>query len=162
MSPEMPTSRSTEELVEAAEERLVETRDLAERIAAVRGWAESSGGEIRVTVDGRGALVDLRLADSVRQSHPDEIARAITELATVATQMANRQSVNELGRTMGDRIVDMLPQMGIPDLMSSAPPPVTDFSAVAEDPPTGPLPLPAPPEDDDLQHFDFSRFRSDR
>ena len=158
VNPDVPVRRTTDELVDAAEERLAEAADLPERIAAVRGWAESAGGEVRVTVDGRGALVDLQFADSVRRADPDAIAHAIMELAALATQAANRQSANELGRAMGDRIVEMLPEMGIPDLMSIQPPPLAGRSAAIDHDP----PATSAESDDDLRGVDFSRFRSDR
>ncbi|QFZ21031.1 YbaB/EbfC family nucleoid-associated protein [Saccharothrix syringae] len=68
-----------------------DTREMGERLRAVRVTARDPGGLAEVTVDSTGALVGLRLTDRIGRVSPDVVARTIlAALGDARNQLADR------------------------------------------------------------------------
>ena len=176
--------RSTERLLADADERLRVTRDLPNRVEAIRGWAVNDQRSVRVTTTVHGALTDLEIAEQALHLGPDRLAQVIVRLAGEANRAALVQGVSELSPTLGDSGTTGLARaVGVGDLIEPDAPvvpyvPGVDPNAgtwtavdpdeqptlrVPKDQPTVRVVRDRPTESDDYAlGFDFSTLRSDR
>lgn len=72
----------------AASAALDRIRGLQEAMAAVRGSADSERGDVHVTAEGSGAMVELRLDPAALSRPADELGRVIVETAEAAARAA--------------------------------------------------------------------------
>ena len=85
---------------QASAQRMAEAgMELAERLRQVSAAAESTDGDVRVSVDHAGGLSGLTLADRAMRLEPEELSRLIVATSQLAqTRLA--QNVADLVRRM--------------------------------------------------------------
>ncbi|WP_016701508.1 YbaB/EbfC family nucleoid-associated protein, partial [Actinoalloteichus spitiensis] len=114
-----PTSRwavppTVDELRGRAEERRAGTSGLPAALAAVRGTGRDRDGTVVVTVDGRGALLDLRIDAAALAAGAEEVSARITRAASEAAADATQRSYNVLARALGDELTTAIENLGSP------------------------------------------------
>jgi DNA-binding protein YbaB len=75
--------------------------ELARRVAALTGHAESRDASIKVTVGASGQIEGLELDDSVRQLSGERLARQILSVMRSAQAHLSRQVADEVQATVG-------------------------------------------------------------
>lgn len=109
-----------DDVVASASAALDRMRDLRDALDSLRVDAVSGSGDIRVTVDGSGALVDLTLAPAAMSRPATDLGREIvstTEQAAREAFVRHGEIVREHG---ADAPVDTRPETG-PDAPTGAP-----------------------------------------
>ncbi len=86
----------------AASAALDRIREMQEAMAAVRGHADSEQGDVHVTAEGSGAMVDLRLDPSALSRSPGELGRVIVETAEAAAREAYERHLEVLAEYSSD------------------------------------------------------------
>lgn len=77
-----------DELMARVDRQLTMMRDLADKLKAVRGTAVSEDGTVTVTVDGNGAMLDLRLSEDIEGLSAREFGNLVTSTAAQAAREA--------------------------------------------------------------------------
>lgn len=158
-------SRTVDELLLAAQERVAATAEATRRTAAVREVSESDRGEVRAVVDGRGALVDLWLAPGTCGLDPALLGELVVLAATRAELLARQRCLTIMALAEGDVVAGRWEELCGPSPARAAGwDPVGDRLGTALTPPPAEAPTPPPPTDpdEDVLAFDFSSLRSDR
>jgi YbaB/EbfC DNA-binding family len=97
-------AREYEATMARARARAATIGDALDELAGVRGRARSPGGEADAVVDGRGALVALRLAASVTRLDPEVVGALIVDTAQAAALDAagrRRRMLDDLTLDLG-------------------------------------------------------------
>lgn len=87
----------------AASAALDRIRGLQEAMAAVRGSADSERGDVHVTAEGSGAMVELRLDPAALSRPADELGRVIVETAEAAARAAYERHLEVVADYSSDR-----------------------------------------------------------
>ena len=77
------------------------TTELSERLQQERASAESSGGEVAVTVDHSGGLADLRLSERAMRLSPSELGEIIMATSRRAQAKLAQQVADMVGSLYG-------------------------------------------------------------
>jgi len=108
-------SRTAEQLLDAAAERLAALERARREIATISELGESDGGEVQAVVDGAGALLDLRLAPGTVRMPPDALAALIVQAAARAAERATRRMHTIRALAEGDAIAHEWDRQQDPD-----------------------------------------------
>ncbi|MBF6327526.1 YbaB/EbfC family nucleoid-associated protein [Nocardia transvalensis] len=84
-------SYTMDEIQARAQRQLDRMRDLSDRMAGLRVSETSPDGAVTVTVDGNGALCDLRLSAAIARMSPQEFERIVVQTAGQAAAAAFAQ-----------------------------------------------------------------------
>ncbi|MFC4853454.1 YbaB/EbfC family nucleoid-associated protein [Actinophytocola glycyrrhizae] len=106
-----PLDRSTRQMIEDGRARQEALSKVDEVLATVTGTAHDRNGTVEVTVDGRGRLVRLRLAQEAARYGPDGLARLIVKVAAVAMDDATQSGYNKVALLLGDNLTYALEQL---------------------------------------------------
>jgi hypothetical protein len=169
----LPNGRpTTERLLADAEERLELAEQLPAKMAAIRGWAVNAPGNLRVTTNSLGEIVDLNIAEEVMRADPRALSAEILRLAGEAFRAATAAAIDQLAPVLGDeQALEMARATGLGDRIEPDAPvvPWHDGGPIAPESmqqPTGSIEDDASSanwqQDDDITAFDFTQFRSDR
>ncbi|GAA3017935.1 YbaB/EbfC family nucleoid-associated protein [Actinokineospora globicatena] len=108
MTERVPVERSTRQLIADGRARQEAMANVDTVLASVQGTAYDTHGSVRVTVDGRGKLVDLWLrADAVRWG-PEQLGRLVVAVADAALAQATQAGYNKLGPILGDSMTQAI------------------------------------------------------
>lgn len=158
MSEPMPQRRTADELMVAAEERLEAAEQLPARLESLVCSAENEDGTVLVEVNSHGALTRLALAEPALALGEVRLGEEIVRLAAEAHHRTLVETVGTLSYSLGDAAtLELARDLGLGDMIQDAAPAVHG-DAANELPPAHPM----ADEDEDIQSFDFSQFRSDR
>ncbi|PPK69711.1 YbaB/EbfC family nucleoid-associated protein [Actinokineospora auranticolor] len=102
MTDRVPVERSTRQLIEDGRARQQALASVDTVLADVRGTAHDNHGSVRVTVDGRGKLLDLWLRPDAVRWGPDQLGRLIVLVAEAAMDQATQAGYNKLAPILGD------------------------------------------------------------
>ncbi|AUS79319.1 hypothetical protein C1701_14160 [Actinoalloteichus sp. AHMU CJ021] len=105
---------TVDELRGRAEERRAGTSGLPAALAEVRGTGQDEHGTVTVTVDARGALLDLRIDAAALASGGAEVSARIARAASQAAAEATQRSYNVLARSLGDELTSAIENLGSP------------------------------------------------
>ncbi|WP_239003952.1 YbaB/EbfC family nucleoid-associated protein [Nocardia panacis] len=72
----------------SVQRRLYRLRDLADDMGAVTASETAPDGSVSVTVDGNGALVDLRFSQAISKMSPTDFEKALIDTAHAAAARA--------------------------------------------------------------------------
>ena len=103
--------RPTRQLIEDGRARQEALSKVDEILATVTGTAHDRNGTIEVTVDGRGKLKHLWLAQEAARYGPDGLARLIVKVAAVAMDDATQSGYNKVALLLGDNLTFALEQL---------------------------------------------------
>ncbi|TDV41490.1 YbaB/EbfC family nucleoid-associated protein [Actinophytocola oryzae] len=106
-----PVERHTTQLIEDGRARQEALSKVDGILAGVRGTAHDRNGTVEVTVDGRGKLVNLWLAQEAARYGPDGLARLIVKVTAVAMDDATQTGYNKVARLLGDNLTFALEQL---------------------------------------------------
>lgn len=157
-----PVDRTTKQLIEDGRARQDALSTVESVLASVTGTAHDRNGTVEVTVDGRGRLKRLWLAQEAARYGPDGLARLIVKVAAVAMDDATQTGYNKVALLLGDNLTFALEQLSGRAAPARRPEEggitAEEFQArrdrrVAAD---------LPDSSDDLDSFDPSSLRSDR
>lgn len=79
---------SMDELEASVRRRLYRLRDLGDQMAGVRARETAPDESLTVEVDGNGALVDLRLSESISRMTPEQFENALVTTSYAAARQA--------------------------------------------------------------------------
>ena len=96
-------ARQFDETMSRARATLAAVGRADEELAGLLGQARSPDGDAEAVVDGRGALVSLRLAESVALLPTDVVGALIVSTANAAA----REAMNRRARLLGDLVEDL-------------------------------------------------------
>ncbi|OLR90506.1 YbaB/EbfC family nucleoid-associated protein [Actinokineospora bangkokensis] len=170
-----PVERSTAQLIADGLARQQALLGVEGILAEARGTATDNHQSVRVTVDGRGRLIDLWLRQDAVRWGADTLGRLIVMVAEAAQAQATQQAYNRLAPLLGDTLTHAV------ELLSGRPAPARqdrpgitaeEFMARrearlrrADGTPSTRGHAPHPPDDwdpDDPLAFDPATLRSDR
>ncbi|GAA2964474.1 YbaB/EbfC family nucleoid-associated protein [Actinokineospora diospyrosa] len=103
-----PVERSTRQLIEDGRARQEAMAGVDAVLAAVRGTAYDEHGSVRVTVDGRGKLLDLWLRQDAVRWGPQRLGALIVAVADAALAQATQAGYNKLGPILGDSMTQAI------------------------------------------------------
>ena len=106
-----PVERSTQQLIDDGRARQEALSKVDGILAGVKGVAHDRNGTVEVTVDGRGRLLNLRLAPESARYGPDGLAELIVRVAAVAMDDATQAGYNKVARLLGDNLTFALEQL---------------------------------------------------
>ncbi|SDD19339.1 YbaB/EbfC family nucleoid-associated protein [Actinokineospora iranica] len=104
MTDRQPLERSTRQLIEDGRARQEALADIDTVLRNVQGTAYDNHGSVRVTVDGRGKLVDLWLRQDAVRWGADQLGRLIVMVAQAAMDEATQAGYNKLAPLLGDNM----------------------------------------------------------
>lgn len=170
MTDRVPVERSTRQLIEDSRARAEALADVERVLAEVTGTATDQHQTIRVTVDGRGKLLDLWLRQDAVRWGP-QLGGLIVQVAHAAMDNATQAGYNRLAPMLGDNLtyaVELISGHAAP-ARRGARPSITaeefqrrrDERVSAADQ-REPHPRTDEFDDDDPLSFDVSFLRSDR
>ena len=168
MTEREPVERSTRQMIEDGRARQDALSKVDEILASVTGTAHDRNDTIEVTVDGRGRLRRLWLAQDAARYGPDGLAQLIVKVAAVAMDDATQTGYNKVALLLGDNLTFALEQLSGRAAPARRPDEAgvtaEEFQArrdrrVAAQGEEAPR---APDSSDDLESFDPSSLRSDR
>ena len=96
-------ARQFDETMSRARATLAAVARADEELAGLLGRARSPDGDAEAVVDGRGALMSLRLAESVTLLPTDVVGALIVSTANAAA----REAMNRRARLLGDLVEDL-------------------------------------------------------
>ncbi|MBC6448497.1 YbaB/EbfC family nucleoid-associated protein [Actinokineospora xionganensis] len=99
-----PIRRSTKQLIEDGRARQEAMANIDTVLAGVRGTAYDNHQSVRVTVDGRGKLLELWLRQDAVRWGADQLGRLIVMVARAAMDQATQAGYNKLGPILGDNM----------------------------------------------------------
>ena len=106
-----PLNRTTRQMIEDGRARQDALSKVDGILAGVTGTAHDNNGTVEVTVDGRGKLVKLWLAQEAARYGPDGLARLIVKVAAVAMDDATQAGYNKVALLLGDNLTYALEQL---------------------------------------------------
>jgi DNA-binding protein YbaB len=106
-----PVNRSTRQMIEDGRARQDALSKVDEILATVTGTAHDRNGTVEVTVDGRGKLKRLWLAQEAARYGPDGLAQLIVKVAAVAMDDATQTGYNKVALLLGDNLTYALEQL---------------------------------------------------
>ncbi len=106
-----PVNRTTRQLIEDGRARQEALSKVDEILATVTGTAHDRNGTVEVTVDGRGKLKRLWLAQEAARYGPDGLAQLIVKVAAVAMDDATQSGYNKVALLLGDNLTYALEQL---------------------------------------------------
>lgn len=106
-----PVNRTTRQMIEDGRARQEALSKVDEILATVTGTAHDRNGTIEVTVDGRGKLKRLWLAQEAARYGPDGLAQLIVKVAAVAMDDATQTGYNKVALLLGDNLTYALEQL---------------------------------------------------
>lgn len=106
-----PVDRTTRQLIEDGRARQEALSKVDEILATVTGTAHDRNGTVEVTVDGRGKLKRLWLAQEAARYGPDGLAQLIVKVAAVAMDDATQSGYNKVALLLGDNLTYALEQL---------------------------------------------------
>jgi DNA-binding protein YbaB len=157
-----PVNRTTRQMIEDGRARQEALSKVDEILATVTGTAHDRNDTVEVTVDGRGKLKRLWLAQEAARYGPDGLAQLIVKVAAVAMDDATQTGYNKVALLLGDNLTYALEQLSGRAAPARRP---GDEGITAEefqarrDKRVG---ANAPDSSDELDSFDPSSLRSDR
>ncbi|MBB4903855.1 YbaB/EbfC family nucleoid-associated protein [Actinophytocola algeriensis] len=157
-----PVNRTTRQLIEDGRARQDALSKVDEILATVTGTAHDRNDTVEVTVDGRGKLKRLWLAQEAARYGADGLAQLIVKVAAVAMDDATQTGYNKVALLLGDNLTYALEQLSGRAAPARRP---GDEGITAEefqerrDRRVG---ANAPDSSDELDSFDPSSLRSDR
>ncbi|GLZ39256.1 YbaB/EbfC family nucleoid-associated protein [Actinokineospora sp. NBRC 105648] len=104
MTEREPLERSTQQLIEDGRARQEALAGIDTVLQGVHGTAYDNHASIRVTVDGRGKLVELWLREDAVRWGADQLGRLIVMVAEAAMAQATQAGYNKLGPLLGDNL----------------------------------------------------------
>jgi DNA-binding protein YbaB len=159
-----PLNRTTRQMIEDGRARQEALSKVDEVLATVTGTAHDRNGTVEVTVDGRGKLKRLWLAQEAARYGADGLARLIVKVAAVAMDDATQTGYNKVALLLGDNLTYALEQLS--GRAAPARRPGDDGTGITaeefqarRDKRAG---ANAPDSSDELDSFDPSSLRSDR
>lgn len=159
-----PLNRTTRQMIEDGRARQEALSKVDEMLATVTGTAHDRNGTVEVTVDGRGKLKRLWLAQEAARYGADGLARLIVKVAAVAMDDATQTGYNKVALLLGDNLTYALEQLS--GRAAPARRPGDDGTGITaeefqarRDKRAG---ANAPDSSDELDSFDPSSLRSDR
>jgi DNA-binding protein YbaB len=106
-----PINRTTRQMIEDGRARQEALSKVDAILAGVTGTAHDRNGTIEVTVDGRGKLVKLWLAQEAARYGPEGLAQLIVKVTAVAMDQATQAGYNKVARLLGDDLTFALEQL---------------------------------------------------
>ncbi|GAB1508703.1 YbaB/EbfC family nucleoid-associated protein [Actinophytocola sp. KF-1] len=106
-----PVNRTTRQMIEDGRARQEALSKVDEILATVTGTAHDRNGTVEVTVDGRGKLKRLWLAQEAARYGPDGLAQLIVKVAAVAMDDATQSGYNKVALLLGDNLTYALEQL---------------------------------------------------
>jgi DNA-binding protein YbaB len=106
-----PVDRTTRQMIEDGRARQEALSKVDEILATVTGTAHDRNGTVEVTVDGRGKLQRLWLAQEAARYGADGLARLIVKVAAVAMDDATQTGYNKVALLLGDNLTYALEQL---------------------------------------------------
>lgn len=106
-----PVNRTTRQMIEDGRARQEALSKVDAILAGVTGTAHDRNGTIEVTVDGRGKLVKLWLAQEAARYGPEGLAQLIVKVTAVAMDQATQAGYNKVARLLGDDLTFALEQL---------------------------------------------------
>jgi DNA-binding protein YbaB len=106
-----PVDRTTRQMIEDGRARQEALSKVDEILGAVTGTAHDRNGVVEVTVDGRGKLKRLWLAQEAARYGADGLARLIVKVAAVAMDDATQTGYNKVALLLGDNLTYALEQL---------------------------------------------------
>lgn len=103
----VPITRSTRDLCESIMDKAEAMSRLDELTADARGWAHDGRNAVRVTVDARGKLLDLKLTHDAL-TYGEDLGSVIREVAELAQRFAIQDSYNRAAPVLGDETMLMI------------------------------------------------------
>lgn len=170
MTDRVPVERSTRQLIEDGRARQEALAGVEKVLAEVSGTATDQHQTIRVTVDGRGKLLDLWLRQDAVRWGPD-LGRLIVQVAHAALDNATQAGYNRLAPLLGDNLtyaVELISGHAAPARRGAAPSITAEEfqrrrdARVATADQRKPDTRPDEPDDEDPLSLDVSFLRSDR
>jgi DNA-binding protein YbaB len=171
MTEREPLRRSTRQLIEDGRARQEAMANIDTVLQGVRGTAYDNHQSVRVTVDGRGKLLELWLRQDAVRWGADQLGRLIVMVAEAAMDQATQAGYNKLAPILGDNMTQAI------ELISGRAAPARDpqasgisaeeFQRRRDERINAGAAAGKPPEDDgfdpdDPLSFDLSSLRSDR
>ncbi|MDQ3578834.1 MAG: YbaB/EbfC family nucleoid-associated protein [Actinomycetota bacterium] len=111
MTEREPVERSTRQLIEDGRARQEALANIDTVLQGIRGTASDQHQSIRITVDGRGKLVELWLRQDAVRWGADQLGRLITQVAQAAMDEATQQGYNKLAPLLGDSMTYAIEQI---------------------------------------------------
>ncbi|MBK1789235.1 YbaB/EbfC family nucleoid-associated protein [Prauserella cavernicola] len=105
------TEPTTKQLIGQAYARQDALAQVESLMAKATGTAHDLDGTIRLTVDARGKLLDLRLSPSAANWGPDRLGSLIVEVAQVAMQEATQAGYNQVALLLGEDMTYLIEQL---------------------------------------------------
>jgi DNA-binding protein YbaB len=157
-----PVDRTTRQMIEDGRARQEALSKVDEVLATVTGTAHDRNGTIEVTVDGRGRLKRLWLAQDAARYGPDGLARLIVKVAAVAMDDATQTGYNKVALLLGDNLTYALEQLSGRAAPARRPDEAGITAEEFQERRDRRAGANAPDSSDDLDSFDPSSLRSDR
>lgn len=157
-----PVNRTTRQMIEDGRARQEALSKVDEILATVTGTAHDRNGTVEVTVDGRGKLKRLWLAQEAARYGSDGLAQLIVKVAAVAMDDATQSGYNKVALLLGDNLTYALEQLSGRAAPARRP---GDGGVTAEEFQARRdkrVHANTPDSSDDLDAFDPSSLRSDR
>ncbi|WP_018682447.1 YbaB/EbfC family nucleoid-associated protein [Actinokineospora enzanensis] len=124
MTEREPVERSTRQLIADGRARQEALASVDTVLAEVRGTAYDNHGSIKVTVDGRGKLLELWLRPDAVRWGPEQLGRLIVLVAEAAMDQATQAGYNRLAPLLGDSMtyaIEMLSGRAAPARRDTGP-----------------------------------------
>jgi DNA-binding protein YbaB len=106
-----PINRTTKQMIEDGRARQDALSKVDGILATVTGTAHDRNGTVEVTVDGRGKLKNLWLAQEAARYGPDGLAQLIVKVTGVAMDDATQAGYNKVALLLGDNLTYALEQL---------------------------------------------------
>jgi DNA-binding protein YbaB len=106
-----PIERTTRQMIEDGRARQEALSKVDEILATVTGTAHDRNDTVEVTVDGRGRLKRLWLAQEAARYGADGLAQLIVKVAAVAMDDATQTGYNKVALLLGDNLTYALEQL---------------------------------------------------
>ena len=106
-----PVERSTRQLIDDGLARQKALAGVDTVLEQVRGTATDNHQSVRVTVDGRGRLVELWLREDAVRWGADQLGRLIVLVAEAAMDQATQAAYNRLAPILGDGLTYAIEQL---------------------------------------------------
>ncbi|UVS81939.1 YbaB/EbfC family nucleoid-associated protein [Actinokineospora sp. UTMC 2448] len=168
MTAREPVERSTRQVIEDGRARQEALATVEKVLAEVQGTAQDQYQTVRVTVDGRGRMLDLWLRQDAVRWGP-ELGRLIVQVAHAAMDDATQAGYNRLAPLLGDNLtyaVELISGHAAPARRGARPSITAEEFQRRRDERLAdqrrPGPAAADPDDDDPLSLDLSFLRSDR
>ena len=104
MTEREPLRRSTRQLIEDGRARQESLADIDTVLQGVHGTAYDQQQTVRVTVDGRGKLLELWLRQDAVRWGADQLGQLIVQVAQAAMDQATQAGYNKLAPLLGDNM----------------------------------------------------------